>query len=240
MNLKLDVLAFAAHPDDVEISAGATVAGMVRRGKKVGIVDLTRGELGSRGSADLRDHEAAAAARILGIAVRENLKLADGFFAIDELSKRAVVTMIRRYQPDLVLANSLTDRHPDHGRAAQLVSEASFLAGLPKVQTFDHGVEQAAWRPQAVFHYIQDFLLEPDVVVDVSADFETKMKAIAAFSSQFFDPQSQEPQTPISGPEFFDFLRARAQQLGRPIGALYGEGFNVTRYLGTDDLFNLR
>lgn len=240
MSLKLDVLAFAAHPDDVEISAGATVAGMVRRGKKVGIVDLTRGELGSRGSADLRDHEASAAAQILGIAVRENLKLADGFFAIDELSKRAVVTMIRRYQPELVLANSLTDRHPDHGRAAQLVSEASFLAGLPKVQTYDHGVEQAAWRPQAVFHYIQDFLLEPDVVVDVSADFETKMKAISAFSSQFFDPQSREPQTPISGPEFFDFLRARAQQLGRPIGALYGEGYNVTRYLGTDDLFNLR
>lgn len=237
---KLDVLAFAAHPDDAEISAGATIAGMVRRGKRVGIVDLTRGELGSRGSADLRDLEAQAAGKILGLVCRVNLQLADGFFTIDEASKRAVITMIRRYQPEIILANSLSDRHPDHGRAAQLIAESCFLSGLPKVRTNDGDAEQEAWRPKVVFHYIQDFLVEPDIVVDVSSDFETKMKAIEAFSSQFFDPCSDEPQTPISGPEFFDFLRARGQQMGRPIGALYGEGFNVTRYLGTDDLFHLR
>lgn len=236
---KLDVLAFAAHPDDVEISAGGTVAGMVRRGYKVGIIDLTRGELGSRGSADLRDLEAADAGAILGISVRENLALADGFFTHCEANLRRIAACVRTYRPTIVLANSITDRHPDHGKGGKLVADACFLAGLGKVETLNNGHLQEPWRPKAVYHYIQDYLLEPDVVVDVTSDFEKKMESIRAYASQFYDPQSNEPLTPISGPEFFDFLKARAMQFGRPAGFLYGEGFNVTRYIGVDDLMVL-
>lgn len=238
-DLKLDVLAFAAHPDDVEISAGGTVAGMVRRGQKVGIVDLTRGELGSRGSADLRDQEAANAGAILGISVRENLQLADGFFTHCEDNLKHIVACVRKYRPTIVLANSITDRHPDHGKGGKLVSDACFLAGLRKVDTYDGDRSQDPWRPKAVYHYIQDYLIEPDVVVDVTHDFDAKMETIRAYASQFYDPQSNEPLTPISGPEFFEFLKARAMQFGRPAGFLYGEGFNVTRYIGVDDLLLL-
>lgn len=237
---KLDVLAFAAHPDDIEISAGGTIASLTNAGKKVGIVDLTRGELGSRGSAQIRDEEAAKAGEILKLSVRHNLALADGFFENNEVSKRAIIRLIRIYKPDIVLASSVTDRHPDHGRAAKLVSEAAFLSGLRKIETQDtDGKEQEAWRPRALYHYIQDYYIEPDFVVDVSDTFETKMESIRAYSSQFFDPNSEEPETPISGKEFFDFLTSRAMQFGRPIGAIYGEGFTKSRYIGVKDITSL-
>lgn len=235
MSNKLDVLAFAAHPDDVEISCGGTVAGLTAQGKKVGIIDLTRGELGSRGSADLRDKEAAVSSKVLGLAARENLGLADGFFENNEANQRAIIQMVRKYQPEIVLANSIRDRHPDHGKAAKLVSDAVFLSGLRKVETEG----QQAWRPKALYHYIQDYYIEPDFVVDVSKHFDLKMESIRAYASQFYDPNSQEPATPISGEEFFDFLKSRAMQFGRPIGALYGEGFTSSRYIGVKDLTTL-
>lgn len=238
--MKLDVLAFAAHPDDVEISAGGTIAKMVAAGKKVGIVDFTQGELGSRGSAELRMEESARSSEILGLAVRENLKLADGFFDPQkEENLRMIVQMVRKYQPEIVLANSITDRHPDHAKGAKLASEGCFLAGLRKIETKLDGQTQAHWRPKAVYHYIQDYFIEPDFVVDVSGFFETKMDSIKAFSSQFFDPDSSEPATPISGEDFFAFLTARAMQFGRPIGVKYGEGFTSHRYVGVDDLTSL-
>lgn len=236
---KLDVLAFGAHPDDVEISAGGTIAQLVQSGKRVGIIDLTRGELGSRGSAELRDQEALEAAGILGIAVRRNLALKDGFFEHNEAAVRAIVSCIRLYQPDIVLANSIRDRHPDHGRAGKMVAEAAFLAGLRKIETIHEGNPLPEWRPKAVYHFIQDYFIEPDVVTDVSAFFDLKMQSIQAYKSQFYDPNSKEPTTPISGPEFFDFLKARALQFGRPIGVLYGEGFNVSRYVGVRSLTDL-
>lgn len=235
----LDVLAFAAHPDDAEISAGGTLSGLVRRGKKVGIIDLTRGELGSRGSAELRDLEAKRASEILGISLRDNLAMSDGFFAHDQAHLSAIVEQLRAYRPDIVLANSVTDRHPDHGRAGKLVADACFLAGLPKVISSRNGAAQKAWRPRAVYHFIQDYFIEPHFVVDVTNDFDKKMEAIQAYSSQFYQPGSDDPSTPISGPEFFEFLKARAMQFGRPIGALYGEGFTSGRYLGVSDLTEL-
>ncbi len=238
-SIQLDVLAFAAHPDDVEISAGGTVAGMTRRGKKVGIIDLTRGELGTRGTPDLREKEAARAGDLLGITVRENLAMADGFFEHNSDNLRAIIACIRLYRPDVVLANSLTDRHPDHGRAAKLVAEACFLSGLDKITVHRSGKVLPSWRPRAVYHFIQDYYAEPDVVVNVTDDFETKMSAIKAFASQFFQEGNREPSTPISGPEFFEFLKARAMQFGRPIGVLYGEGFQVNRYIGVEDLTTL-
>ncbi len=232
-------MAFGAHPDDVEISAGGTVASLIASGRKVGIVDLTRGELGSRGSADLRDLEAAKAAQVLGVSVREQLHMRDGFFAHDEHNVLRVIQMIRQYRPDVVLANSETDRHPDHGRGAKLVAEAAFLSGLRRVETHYEGEPQDAWRPKALYHYLQDYFAKPHIVTDISDFFEVKMEAVRAFSSQFYDPNSEEPQTPISGEEFFDFLKSRAMQLGRPIGALYGEGFTSSRYIGTNDLTSL-
>ncbi|WP_306639898.1 bacillithiol biosynthesis deacetylase BshB1 [Sanyastnella coralliicola] len=237
--MKLDVLALAAHPDDAEISAGGTIASMVASGKKVGIVDLTRGELGSRGSADLRDQEAAASAKILGLSARENLHMADGFFQHTEENIRAIIRMIRKYKPDIVLANSVTDRHPDHGKGAKLQAEACFLSGLRRIETELDGQAQEAWRPRAVYHYIQDYFIDPDVVVDISDFYGKKMDSIKAFSSQFYDPNSEEPETPISGKEFFDFIESRAMQFGRPIGAKYGEGFTSARFVGVRDLTTL-
>ncbi|MCH2198944.1 MAG: bacillithiol biosynthesis deacetylase BshB1 [Flavobacteriales bacterium] len=234
--MKLDVLALAAHPDDAEISAGGTIASMVASGKKVGIVDLTRGELGSRGSADLRDQEAAASAKILGLSARENLRMADGFFRHTEENIRAIIRMIRKYQPDIVLANSVNDRHPDHGKGAKLQAEACFLSGLRRIETELDGKAQQFWRPRAVYHYIQDYFIDPDVVVDISDFYGKKMDSIKAFSSQFYDPNSEEPETPISGKEFFDFIESRAMQFGRPIGVKYGEGFTSARFVGVKDL----
>lgn len=236
----LDVLAFAAHPDDVEISAGGTVAKMVGKGYKVGIIDLTRGELGTRGSSELRDAEAKKSASILGIVHRENLNLPDGFFQTDTESLLSVIRVIRKHRPRIVLANSITDRHPDHGKGADLVSKAAYYSGLPKIITEIDGQHLEAWRPQAVYHYIQDYYTPPSFVVDVTEHFETKMAAIKAFSSQFFSTESDEPVTPISGEEFYDFLKGRAMQFGRPCGFLYGEGFTVSRPPGVNDLFDLR
>jgi len=237
--MKLDLLAFAAHPDDAEISAGGTIAKSVAQGKKVGIIDLSRGELGSRGSGELRVIEADKSTQILGLKARENLKLRDGFFDRNEESLLSIIQMIRKYQPEIVLCNSISDRHPDHGRGSALVAEAAFLTGLRKNGSGANGQEQIPWRPKAVYHYIQDFYLKPDFVIDITDYFETKMDAVKTFSSQFFDPNSEEPITPISGEDFFEFLKARAMQFGRPAGMKYAEGFNVERYPGVNGLFDL-
>ena len=237
--MKLDILAFAAHPDDVEISAGGTVARMISQGKKVGVVDLTRGELGTRGNGLLRLEEAAASSEVLGLSARENLGMKDGFFEHTEHNLKLIIQKIRKYQPEVVLANSVSDRHTDHGKAAQLVAEAAFLSGLKKIETKENTEVQTHWRPKAVYHYIQDYYIQPDFAVDVTDFFEIKMKAIRAFSSQFYSPDSKEPETPISGEDFFDFLRSRAMEYGRPIGAKYAEGFTVRRYPGVKDLMDL-
>jgi len=233
--MKLDILAIAAHPDDVEISAGGTVLKSIQQGKKVGIVDLTRGELGSRGSGDLRMIEAEAASKILGISARVNLGLADGFFENNEASLRKIIEQIRIYKPEIVLTNAPSDRHPDHGRASQLVRDACFYSGLRKIET-----GQEAWRPKSVYMFNQDYYNKPDFVVDVTEFWETKMEALKAYGSQFFDPNSKEPKTPISGEEFFDFLRARSMDFGRPAGYLLAEGFMVDRTIGVEDLFHLK
>lgn len=232
--MKLDILAFGAHPDDVELSASGTVLKHIAAGKKVGIIDMTQGELGTRGTKETRKEEAAASSKILGLSARHNLKLADGFFDNNEESKRLIIEQIRKYKPEIVLANAVNDRHPDHGRASKLVSEAAFLAGLVKIKTSLDGVEQEPHRPKVVYHYIQDFYLEPDFVVDVSEYYDKKMEAIQAFKTQFYDPNSDEPETPISGKEFLLFIESRMRQFGRAIGAKYAEGFTVERAPGVD------
>ncbi len=239
--MKLDILAFGAHPDDVELGAGATVAKEIANGKKVGIVDLTRGELGTRGTAEIRDKEAAAAAKILGVSVRENLEYADGFFVNDKEHQLGIIKMIRKYQPDIVLCNAIDDRHIDHGRGSDLVSNACFLSGLIKIDTKLDGddVWQEPWRPKLVYHYIQWKNLNPDFVVDVSGFLEKKTAAILAYSSQFFDPNSDEPETPISSKNFIDSVNYRARDLGRMIGVEYAEGFNVERFVAVDSLDSL-
>ena len=238
--MKLDVLAFGAHPDDVEISAGGTVSKMVSQGKTVGVVDLTRGELDTRGSADLRSKEAAQATEILGLSVRVNLDLGDGTFENSHENKLRIIKQIRRFQPEIVLANALSDRHPDHSRGAAVVKEAVFLSGLPKIETSIDGESQTAWRPRLLAHYIQDYYHEPDFVIDVTDHFTQKMNSVKAYSSQFYDPSSKEPQTPISDEGFFEMIKARAISLGRPAGMELAEGFNVERILGVDDMFDFR
>jgi N-acetylglucosamine malate deacetylase 1 len=236
---KLDLLAFAAHPDDTELSCAATLALHVAHGKRVGVVDLTHGELGTRGTVEIRAQEAKTAAEIIGLHVRENLGLEDGFFQNNKESQLKIVEAIRKFQPEIVLANAVTDRHPDHGRAAQLVEEAVFLAGLTKVETLCEGIPQAPWRPNVVYHYIQSRWITPQFVVDVSAHWDTKMEAIRAFKSQFHNPESQEPATFISDPAFIRMIEARALDLGHSIGAKYAEGFTVSRNLGVRNLFDL-
>lgn len=238
--MKLDILAFAAHPDDVELSCSGTMIKHIRLGYKAGIVDLTAGELGTRGSAELRKKEAATASEILGISARENLNLKDGLFGVDEASRLSVVRMIRKYRPEIVLANSFRDRHPDHGRASSLVSESCFLAGLPKLVTELNGEIQAAWRPKAIYHYVQDYQLKPDLIVDISDCMEDRVKSIMAYGSQFYNPYSKEPQTAISSMEFLEILRSRALDNGRLIGALYGEAFLVERPPGVENLLTLK
>jgi len=243
--MKLDILVLAAHPDDAEISCGGTIAKHIALGKKVGVVDLTRGELGTRGTAEIRDEEAAASSKILGLSVRENLRLRDGFFTNSEEEKLKIVAAIRKYQPEIILANAVSDRHPDHGRAAQLISDATFLSGLAKVETTLEGNpdsyrEQNAWRPKAVYHYIQSLYIKPDFVVDVSDFWEKKIEALRAFKSQFYDPNSNEPETFISNPGFLKLIEARGHELGYIIGAKYGEGFTVQRHIGVDNLFQLK
>jgi bacillithiol biosynthesis deacetylase BshB1 len=237
--MKLDLLAFGAHPDDVELGAGGVMAREAASGKNTGIIDLTRGELGSRGTAELRDHEALASSEILGLKIRENLRFRDGFFRNDEQHQMEVVKMIRKYQPEIILCNAVRDRHPDHGKGSALVSDAVFLAGLIKVNTVMDDEAQKPWRTKAVYHYIQDRYIKPDIVVDITEYYETKMASIRAFSSQFFDPDADGPDTPISSPEFFNFLEARCVAFGRPAGFKYAEGFTVERYPGTKSLFSL-
>jgi bacillithiol biosynthesis deacetylase BshB1 len=237
--MKLDILAFAAHPDDIELSCSATLMKHIAMGKKVGIVDLTQGELGTRGNVESRYAEAAEASTIMGIHVRENLKLKDGFFDFSEENKRLIIEQIRRFQPEIVLANAIEDRHPDHGRAAKLVADACFLAGLRKIETKYAGELQAAHRPKAVYHYIQDHYIKPDFIIDVSEYVERKLEAIKAFKTQFYDPNSIEPATPISGEDFFDFVKSRMIQNGRQIGVKYAEGFTSTREIGVNTLFDL-
>ncbi len=236
--MKVDILAFAAHPDDVELASSGTVLKHIDMGYTVGIVDLTQGELGSRGSAEIRSQESSESAKILGISFRKNLKLKDGFFEINEQSLSLVIQEIRSAEPKIVLANSLSDRHPDHGRASQLISRACFLSGLPKIITHQNNVPQNPHRPKSVFHYIQDYNIGPDFIVDITNQYDRKMKSILAFKSQFYNPnESQnEPITPISSKEFMDFLEGRALEFGRLIGTKYGEGFKVDRPIGIDDL----
>ncbi len=225
--MKLDILAFGAHPDDVELSCSGVLLKNISLGKKAGIIDLTRGELGTRGTVAIRLKEATEASRILGVTIRENLKMADGFFQNDKKNQLAVIKKIRQYRPDVVLANALEDRHPDHGRAAKLVADACFLAGLTKIPTVLNGKKQAAWRPKAVYHYIQYRKLTPDFVVDITPHIEKRMMAIKAFKSQFFDPNSREPVTLISSPEFLEYIMQRENEYGKLIQVKYAEGFNV-------------
>lgn len=239
--MKLDILAFGAHPDDVELGAGATLAKEIANGKKVGIVDLTRGELGTRGTAEIRDKEAAAAAKILGIVVRENLEYADGFFANDKAHQLGIIKMIRKYRPEIVLCNAIADRHIDHGKGSDLVSNACFLSGLIKIDTKLDGDDawQEPWRPKLVYHYIQWRNLDPDFVVDVSGFIAKKTEAILAYSTQFFDPKSDEPATPISSKNFIDSVNYRARDLGRMIGVEHAEGFTVERFVAVSKLDDL-
>ena len=238
--MKLDILAIGVHPDDVELSCAGTLLKHIKLGKKVGILDLTHGELGSRGTGDLRLIEAANSAKILGVSIRENLGFADGFFQNDKTHQLQLIKMIRKYQPDIVLANSLSDRHPDHGRASQLISEACFYSGLLKIETELDGVKQNFWRPKAVYHYIQDRYLEPDFVVDVSNFVDKKMEAIFAFSSQFYNPNANAPETPISSKSFLDFVKARMANFGRAINVDYAEGFKVERVVSVEDITQLK
>lgn len=238
--MKVDILAFGAHPDDVELSASGTILKSIQQGKKVAIVDLTQGELGSRGSIETRYAEAADAATILGIEARVNLKMEDGFFQHSPENLRKIVEQIRYFKPRIVLANAIQDRHPDHPKGSKLVSEACFLAGLRKIETTFNGEPQEAYRPEVVYHYIQDRYSKPDFVVDVTEFVEQKFDSIRAYKTQFFDPNSTEPQTPISGKEFFEFLRGRMSEFGRQIGVQYAEGFTVERLIGVEDLFDLK
>lgn len=237
--MKLDILAFGAHPDDVELGCGATLAKEIALGKKVGIVDLTRGELGTRGSAELRDKEAAKAKEILGVSIRVNLGFSDGFFLNDKVHQLEIIKMVRKYQPDIVLCNAVDDRHIDHPKGSKLVSDACFLSGLIKIPTILNGVEQDAWRPKHVYHYIQWKDLRPDFVVDVSGYIDQKMQSVLAYGSQFYDPNSDEPETPITSKNFIDSIDYRARELGRLIGVDHAEGFNVERYVGVSSLDKL-
>ncbi|WP_372792192.1 bacillithiol biosynthesis deacetylase BshB1 [Lutibacter sp.] len=237
--MKLDILAIGAHPDDVELGCGATIAKEISLGKKVGILDLTRGELGTRGSAEIRAIEANNAAKILGVAVRENLAFADGFFVNDRKHQLEIIRIIRKYKPNIVLCNAVDDRHIDHSKGSNLASDACFLSGLVKIVTELNDEKQEAWRPKQVYHYIQWKNLEPDFVVDVTDFVEIKMDAVKAYSSQFYDPNSKEPTSPISSKNFLDSIKYRAQDLGRLVGVDFAEGFTSERYVAIKTLDNL-
>lgn len=238
--MKLDILVLAVHPDDAELGCSGTILKHIALGKKVGIVDFTRGELGTRGTAETRDVEAADSAEILGLHARENLRFKDAFFKNDEEHQREVIRMIRKYQPEIVFSNALRDRHPDHGRAGDLANDACFLSGLSKIKTQQDGVGQEAWRPRLNLQYIQDHYIKPDIIVDITPYIETKIKSIQAFKTQFYNPELDEPSTYISSPEFFESMIGRAREFGKSIGATYGEGFTSRKLLGVDNLFDLR
>ena len=237
--MKLDILAFGAHPDDVELGCSGTIAKEISLGKKVGIIDLTRGELGTRGSVEIRNSESAKASAILGISARENLDMRDGFFINDKQHQMKIIKMIRKYQPEIVLCNAIDDRHIDHGKGSKLVSNACFLSGLRMIETEINGQKQTAWRPKVVYHYIQWKNLEPDFVVDISGFLDVKMESILAYSSQFYNPNTNEPESPISSKNFLDSVKYRAQDLGRITGVEYAEGFTTERYLAVNNLSDL-
>lgn len=241
--MKLDILALGVHPDDVELACSGTVISHIAMGKKVGIVDFTRGELGTRGTAETRKAESEAASKILGVAVRENLGMADAFFQNDKAHQLKLIAAIRKFQPEIVLANALDDRHSDHGRAAKLTIDACFYSGLVKIETQDEqGNIQAPWRPKQIYHYVQDRYMKPDLIVDVTPYWEQRMNAVKAFKTQFFvgRQEDNEPATPISTPDFMQFLEARAREFGRLIGVKYGEGFVSRTPVGATNLFDLK
>jgi bacillithiol biosynthesis deacetylase BshB1 len=238
--MKLDILAFGAHPDDVELGCSGTILKEISLGKTVGIIDLTHGELGTRGSAAIRDQEANAAAKILGVAVRENLNMRDGFFVNDEKHQLEVIKMIRKYQPEIVLCNAIDDRHIDHAKGSNLVSDACFLSGLMKIETMVDGELQNPWRPKVVYHYIQWKNIIPDFVVDITGFTEVKIESILAYRSQFYDPSSNEPESPISSKNFLESLNYRSRDLGRLTGVEHAEGFTVERYLAVNSLGDLK
>lgn len=231
---KLDILAFGVHPDDVELGCSGTILASVAEGKKVGIIDLTKGELGTRGSAEIRKEEAANAAKVMQVRVRENLEMADGFFQNDENHQRKVIEVIRKYRPEIILCNSTEDRHPDHGRSAKLVDDAAFLSGLRKVETFFQGEKQQEWRPKYIFHYLQDRFLQPDFVFDISDFIDDKLKSVLCYTTQFYNPNLNEPQTYISSPEFLEAVKARAMMLGKRIGVKYAEGYISKKMIGVN------
>ena len=237
--MKLDILAIGVHPDDVELGCSGTLINEIKSGRKTGIIDLTQGELGTRGTISTRYEEASNAAKIIGVRFRENLKMRDGFFKNDEEHQLKLIAAIRKYQPDIVITNILHDRHPDHGRAGKLVSDACFLSGLAKIQTVDEaGKQQARWRPAYVLHYIQDWYYEPDFLIDISDVFEQRMKSIEAYTTQFHNTQAipNEPQTYISTPDFLESVIARARMFGKRIGVKYAEGFVSEKKLGLRNL----
>jgi bacillithiol biosynthesis deacetylase BshB1 len=237
---KLDILVIAAHPDDAELGCSGTIAAHIAQGYKVGIVDLTHGEMGTRGTPEIRLQESAEAARILGLSARENLGFKDLYFKDDEAHQLELIKVIRKYQPEIVLANAITDRHPDHGKGSSLATNACFMSGLVKIETELDGVAQKAWRPKFVYHYIQNNYIQPDFIVDVSEYWETKVASIMAFKSQFYDPSSKEPSSFISSPEFLPFVESRSREFGHRIMVKYGEGFTVERFIGVDNLFDLK
>jgi N-acetylglucosamine malate deacetylase 1 len=238
--LKLDILVLPVHPDDAELGCAGTILKHIAEGKKVGIADLTRGELGTRGTAEIRDQEAAASAKILGLSVRENVGIPDGFFQNTAEYQLKVVEAIRKYQPEIIITNAYHDRHPDHGRANELVEASAFLSGLRKIETYFNGELQQPWRPKLVLHFIQDNYIKPDILVDVTEHWDKKIDSILAFGSQFYNPEWQdEPQTYISSPDFIQIIEARAREFGKSIQVKYAEGFTSRKILGVDSLFDL-
>jgi bacillithiol biosynthesis deacetylase BshB1 len=238
--MKLDILVMAAHPDDAELACSGTILSHVAQGKKVGIVDLTQGELGTRGNVEIRRQEAMESAKILGLSARQNLELSDGFFQNDCIHQLKVASAIRFYRPEILLTNAISDRHPDHGRAAALVKDSCFIAGLKKVETIDQqGNPQEPWRPKQLYHFIQDQYIVPDLIVDISLFWERKLASIQAFSSQFYNPHSEEPATYISSQSFMDAIVSRAREMGHYIGVPYGEGFTKIKHIGVKSLFDV-
>ena len=238
--MKLDILVFAVHPDDAELGCSGTIMKEIAAGKKVGIVDLTRGELGTRGTAETRDQETIESSKILGIHARENLGMRDGFFKNDEEHQKMIIQMIRKYSPEIVLCNALHDRHPDHGRACELVSNAFFLSGLPKIQTELNGIAQLAYRPRLLLQYIQDNYIKPDILVDITEFFDKKIECIHAFKTQFFNTEGDGQETYISSPNFLKVVEARSREFGKSIQATHAEGFTSKKLLGVNGLMDLR
>jgi len=233
---KVDILAIGVHPDDIELGCGGTILKHIELGYKVAVVDLTRGELGSRGTISTRKEEASDAMNFASIHYRENLSMEDGFFSLSTKEKLKLIKAIRKFRPDIVLGNAESDRHPDHGRASQLIYEACFLAGLKKVETTDAGELQSPWRPRKLLHYIQDHYIKPDIIVDISGFMDRKIELVQCYKTQFYNPNQKGPQTPISSLQFLESLKARALDYGRRIGVEYGEGFTCREYVGVQNL----